>query len=88
MIEGPEYIQFRACSLLPINPSRGSNIVKAVKVSTGRCKISGCDKPAVYKQILAAGGPNGQKLLFCEEHASEAVKKAAEREEKAQNASH
>ncbi|HEY4386339.1 MAG TPA: hypothetical protein VGN34_17920 [Ktedonobacteraceae bacterium] len=59
--------------------------MKAVRVSTGRCKISGCDKPAVYKQILAAGGPNGQKLLFCEEHASDAIKKAAEREEKAQS---
>jgi hypothetical protein len=59
--------------------------MKAVRVSTGRCKISGRDKPAAYKQILAAGGPNGQKLLFCEEHASDAIKKAAEREEKAQS---
>ena len=60
--------------------------MKAVYVSSGRCRISGCDKPARYKQILQAGGPNGQKLLFCEEHASPAVKKAAEKSAIVENA--
>ena len=62
-------------------------MLKAAKVSVGRCMVSvegrPCGKPAAYKQIFSGS----RQFLFCEEHASEAIKKAAnDAEEKAKSA--
>ncbi|WP_165423672.1 hypothetical protein [Ktedonosporobacter rubrisoli] len=52
--------------------------MKAVKTHVGRCNT--CGKPATYKQILSGS----RQFLFCDEHASETIKrKAAEAEEQA-----
>jgi hypothetical protein len=57
-------------------------VMNAVKVSAGRCEISidgkPCSKPAAYKQILSGS----RQFLFCEEHASRNIKRAAEEAEK------
>jgi hypothetical protein len=56
--------------------------MNAVKVSAGRCEVTvdgkPCGKPAAYKQILAGS----RQFLFCDEHASKAIKRAAEDAEK------
>lgn len=52
--------------------------MQAVKTHVGRCMVpqegKQCGKPAAYAQLLGAG----RQFLFCEEHASNAIKKAAE----------
>ena len=52
-------------------------MLKAAKVNAGRCMVTvegkPCGKPAAYKQFFAGS----RQFLFCEEHASEAIKKAA-----------
>jgi hypothetical protein len=56
--------------------------MNAVKVSAGRCEVTvegrPCGKPAAYKQILAGS----RQFLFCDEHASKVIKRAAEEAEK------
>lgn len=56
--------------------------MNAVKVNAGRCEVAvegkQCGKPAAYKQLLAGS----RQFLFCEEHASRNIKRAADEAEK------
>jgi hypothetical protein len=55
-------------------------MINGVRKHDGRCNMTGCGKQAEFAQLLGSG----RQFLYCDEHASKALKDAILKREKAE----